>query len=118
MSKKREIKIILQDILDETNRINKFTHEIVNFQTFAKNELVFYAVLKALENVGEAVKNIPEDIKQQYPLEWKKIAGLRDVIIHEYFGIDAEIIWDVVKNKIPELERAVNSLISKGKAKP
>ena len=64
-----------------------------------------------MENIGEAVKQIPEDNRKLYPLEWRKIAGLRDILIHEYFGIDKEIIWDVVNRKLPELEAAVKYLL-------
>ena len=73
--------------------------------------MVYYAVLKALENIGEAVKHIPEDLKNRYAIEWKKISGLRDILIHEYFGIDQEIIWDVVINKLPELKIIIKEML-------
>ncbi|HEC86588.1 MAG TPA: DUF86 domain-containing protein, partial [Thermoplasmatales archaeon] len=63
-------------------------------------------VIRNLEIIGEAVKNLPDDIKKDYPeVEWRKIAGLRDILIHAYFGVDLEVIWDIVKNKVPELKR-------------
>jgi len=113
MSKKLILKVTLEDIIEEIDRIKKFTQGIEKYNNFVENELVFYAVLKALENIGEAVKQIPDDIKELYPIEWKKIAGLRDILIHEYFGIDAEIIWEVIKKKLPELEKAVKFLLGK-----
>ncbi|MDD3626560.1 MAG: DUF86 domain-containing protein [bacterium] len=112
MSKKRDIKILVQDIEEDIYRIEKFTEQIKNKKQFAENDLVFYAVLKALENIGEAVKHIPDDLKQSYDIEWKKISGMRDIIIHEYFGIDAEIIWDIIKNKLPKLKKAIQSINS------
>ena len=113
MSKKLILKVTLEDIIEEIDRIKKFTQGIEKYNNFVENELVFYAVLKALENIGEAVKQIPDDIKELYPIEWKKIASLRDILIHEYFGIDAEIIWEVIKKKLPELEKAVKFLLGK-----
>lgn len=71
---------------------------------FSDNDIVFDAVLRNLLVIGEASKNLPDFVKNQYPLiEWKKISGLRDIIAHAYFGIDNSILWDVVSNKIPEL---------------
>ena len=113
MSKKRILKVILEDIIEEIERIKRFTQGIEEYNNFVENELVFYAVLKALENIGESVKQIPNDKRELYPIEWKKIAGLRDILIHEYFGIDAEIIWEVIKKKLPELEKAVKFLLEK-----
>jgi uncharacterized protein with HEPN domain len=66
-----------------------------------------------LEVIGEAIKKVPSKIRSKYPeVEWKRIAGLRDILIHEYFGIDMDIIWDIVQNKLPELEKQINQILS------
>jgi uncharacterized protein with HEPN domain len=64
-----------------------------------------------LEVIGEAAKNVPDEIRAKIAVDWKKIAGLRDVLIHGYFGIDLEIIWDVVENKLPVLRHEVASYV-------
>ena len=71
------------------------------------------AIIRNLEILGEAIKHIPDDVKSNKPeVEWKKIAGLRDIISHAYFGVDMEIIWDVAKNKVPILKEQITELLS------
>ena len=72
------------------------------------------AVVRNLEIVGEAVKKVPESIRLQNPdVDWKKIGGLRDILIHEYFGIDHDIIWDIIQNKLPALMKRVQEIHQK-----
>ena len=109
----REFKAYLKDILRAINKINKYT-ENISFEEFRNNELIQDGVVRNLEIIGEATKNIPESIKKDNPdIEWRKIAGLRDILIHVYFGIDTEIIWDIVKNKVPELKEKIEYILAK-----
>ena len=69
------------------------------------------ATVRNLEVIGEAVKRIPEHVKNKHPdVEWKKIAGLRDILIHEYFGVDLEVVWDIIRNKLPEFKKEISIL--------
>lgn len=72
------------------------------------------AFVRSIEIIGEAVKKIPSEFKQKYPrIEWKAMAGMRDKLIHDYFGIDYEIVWDVVTNKIPTLRLKIKEILNK-----
>jgi uncharacterized protein with HEPN domain len=81
-------------------------------ETFLHDETLKRAFVRSLEIIGEAVKQLPNDLKQRYShLEWRAMAGMRDRLIHGYFGVDYDIVWDVVSNKIPALQREVERIL-------
>lgn len=105
--------VYLRDIAQAIAKIERYTRNL-SFQQFMKTELVVDAVVRNLEIIGEAAKRIPDKVKENAPtIEWKKISGLRDILIHEYSGVDLEIIWDIVKNKLPELKKQVSRILKK-----
>ena len=107
----RNYKLYLNDILQAINKIGKYTKGLTS-KTLKKNELIIDGCVRNLEIIGEAAKNIPLEIKEKYPdIEWNKIAALRNILIHEYFGIDIEILWDIIKNKLPDLKKKVSHLL-------
>ena len=114
MKKKREIRDYLNDIVENINKIIKFTTDI-NYEEFINNEEKVYAVIKAIEIIGEATKNVPQSFRKQYPeIRWKDMAGMRDKVIHEYFGVDLKIVWITATKEIPLLKEKMGRII-KGK---
>lgn len=108
----RDYRAYLKDIFESVNKIEKYTKRL-SFDDFEDDGLIQDAVVRNLEIIGEAAKNIPEEVKKKKSdVEWKKIAGLRDILVHAYFGIDAEVVWDIVKNKIPELKKRITELLA------
>ncbi|WP_321418568.1 DUF86 domain-containing protein [uncultured Methanomethylovorans sp.] len=83
------------------------------FEDFIGDTKTQYAVIRALEIIGEAAKNVPEDIRQKYPsIPWKDLAGIRDKLIHAYFGVNLEVVWLSVKEGIPESKPVIGSLLA------
>jgi len=103
---------ILRHIKDETDFVlhhtqNKTQGEVLNDPVLCR------AIVRSLEIIGEAAKKIDEEFKAEYSnIEWRKIAGTRDRLIHDYFGIDYDIVWDIIENKLPELQFAVYKILN------
>jgi len=107
----RDYGVYLKDIQIACEKILRYSNGL-ELDTFKNNELVVDAVIRNLEITGEAVKNLPQQIRKKYPeIDWKKIAGLRDILIHEYFGIDHELIWDIIQNKIIDLKIQIENIL-------
>jgi uncharacterized protein with HEPN domain len=101
----------LRHILDETIYLSHQTLDLSKEQ-FLQDETLKRAFVRSIEIIGEAAKQVPEDIRKKYPhIQWRAMAGMRDRLIHGYFGIDYDIVWDVVINKVPGLQLVRNHLI-------
>jgi len=104
----------LKHILDECKYIKSVITPELKKSEFMEDETLKRAVIRSLEIIGEATKKITADLKYQWnSISWKNMAGMRDRLIHDYMGVNYSIVWDVVKNKIPELHDQIKSVIEK-----
>ena len=108
----KDIRIYLKEIIECMNYAEEFL-ENTTFEEFINDRKTKDAVVRELEVIGEAVKNLPDDFRDKYPkVPWRKMAGLRDKLIHFYFGIDYEMVWKIVKEDIPETRLSIEKILS------
>jgi len=104
-------KAYLQHILETISDIEKFIENVPE-EEFYKNKEKQYAVLRALEIIGEATKNLSKELKAKYPkIPWRDIAGMRNKLIHEYFGVKLELVWQTVEDRLPKLKKQISKIL-------
>ncbi|MFH1452895.1 MAG: DUF86 domain-containing protein [Armatimonadota bacterium] len=107
----RDDSIYFKHILEAINRIGLYVYKI-NHKSFLENDMIQDAVIRQIEIMGEAVKNISDELKGKYPnIPWKDIAGMRDKLIHDYFGVDTDAVWDTVEQDIPVFKKEVEDIL-------
>ena len=100
--------VYISDILESIEKIGRFVGDL-SYQEFSRDEMRIDAVVRNLEIIGEAAKNVPDDLKAAYPdIEWRKIVGLRNVLIHAYSKVDTEIVWDFISTKLVDLQERLS----------
>ena len=111
MKKEKDSLVFIRHIFDNIKDIEKFSRGL-NEEDFKKDVLIQKAIIRSIEVIGEAAKNIPPSFKDKYPnISWKDMIGTRDKLIHHYFGVDLNAVWKVVKEDIPELKIQIKELL-------
>lgn len=107
---KRDPLVLLEDIMLAIQKIRRYTSQM-DHEAFLMDELVIDGVARNLEIIGEAARQLPEEFRQAHSqIPWTQIGGLRNRIVHDYFGLDLEIIWEIIQHDLPELEMQVRAL--------
>jgi uncharacterized protein with HEPN domain len=104
-------KVRLMHILDSIAEIESYLLEI-DFETFLNNSMMRFACIKHMEIIGEASNHVSNEVKLKFSsVEWLQIVGMRNIFVHEYFGIDANLVWEIIKNDIPELKIRIKDIM-------
>jgi len=107
----RNIALYVKDILQNMEDAEDFIRGI-SYERFADDKKTLNAVLRSLEVIGEAAKHVPDEIREKYnDVPWREMAGMRDKVIHFYFGVDKEVIWFVVRDRIPVIKSMIMKII-------
>ena len=113
--KTRDFRDYLKDILDAIDDIDSFVDRMT-YEEVVKDRKTMNAVVRSIEIIGEASKNIPERVKTKYKeLPWKQMAGMRDKLIHAYFGLDTETLWQAATKNIPPLKKSIQTILKEQK---
>jgi uncharacterized protein with HEPN domain len=109
--KKKSYIVFVEDILSSMEKIERYISNS-DYETFKENEMIVDAIIRNLEIIGEASKNIPDDIRKRYSdIPWKRMVGLRNIAIHEYSKIDLKMIWKIIKKNLPETKQEILKIL-------
>jgi len=109
---KRDWRILFEDMLEATDKIERYTAGM-EYDDFVHTSLVIDAVVRNVEIIGEASKQVPAQVQGKYTrIPWRQLAGIRNRIVHEYFGVDVGIIWHIVTNELPKLKSELRKALS------
>jgi len=112
--RKVDFRVYIQDILEAIQRIDEYLTG-TTFEEFSKDNKTIDAVVRNFAVIGEAAKNVPVSVKRKHPeIAWKRMSGMRDKVIHEYFGVDPHILWDTSKIDLPASKQLLKELLSEG----
>ena len=110
---KRDYRLYIDDIIEAVEKIEKYV-EGRTFDEFAHDSMIIDAVIRNFEIIGEATKHIPEEVRKRHAgIPWREMAGMRDKLAHEYFGVVLGIVWETIKKRLPELKVVIKQVLEK-----
>lgn len=115
---RRNYLLYLEDILESTDKIQNYAGDL-SYEDILQDKMRIDAIVRNFEIIGEASGKIPQEVRDKFPsVEWKKISNFRNILAHEYFGIKYKIMWDIIKNKLPQLEKQIKAIVEQEKSNP
>ena len=111
MSEKRSVQLFIQDVFDAIDKINGYVSGIADGKELKNDKKTYDAVIMNFIIIGEAVKNIYEEVRQNYPnVEWRQIMDMRNVLAHEYWGVDENVVWSAIRKNLPKLKEIITKV--------
>lgn len=114
----RNYLLYLEDILESTDKIQNYAGDL-SYEDILQDKMRIDAIVRNFEIIGEASGKISQEVRDKFPsVEWRKISNFRNILAHEYFGIKYKIMWDIIKNKLPQLEKQIKAIVEQEKSNP